>query len=74
MSLCRIVLVPLLVLCVSPSPLRPLIPAPTIPIVLVLAVGLTNGYLGTLAMIMAPTFARQEHKELTGEMGIVNVT
>ena len=69
MSVCRLVLVPLLVFCVSPSPLHPLLPAPVIPIVLVLIVGLTTGYLGTLAMIMAPASALQEQKELTGKGG-----
>ena len=71
MSVCRIPLVPLLVLCVSPSPLHPLLPAPVIPVVVVLVVGLTTGYLGTLAMIMAPASALQEQKELTGGIGKV---
>ena len=56
-------------LCVSPSPLHPILPAPIVPVVLVLVVGLTTGYLGTLAMIMAPASALQEQKELTGGDG-----
>ena len=68
MSACRILLIPLLVLCVSPSPPDPLLPAPAIPVVLVLVVGLSTGYVGTLAMIMAPASTTKEQKELTGGM------
>ena len=67
-SVGRYLLIPLLVLCVSPSPSQPLLPFPFIwAIVLILIVGFTNGYFGTLSMVLAPKMVKNEHREIVGE-------
>ena len=67
-SVGRYLLIPLLVLCVSPSPSQPLLPFPFIwAIVLILIVGFTTGYFGTLPMVLAPKMVDSEHREIVGE-------
>ena len=68
-SLGRYLLVPLLILCVSPSPAHPILPFPLIwAVLLVMIVGVSTGYFGTLPMIMAPKEVESEHRELAGEI------
>ena len=65
----RLVLVPLLLLCVSPSPSQSVIPNPFwAAVVLVSLVGLTNGYLGTVAMVRGPKLVNGKHQELAGQL------
>ena len=69
-SVGRYLLIPLLVLCVSPSPSQPLLPLPSnfiLAIVLILIVGFTTGYFGTLPMVLAPKMVDSEHREIVGE-------
>ena len=67
-SLSRFVLVPLLLLCVAPSPTYPILPSPFwVSIVLVSIVGLSTGYFGTVPMVLAPTLVPHNLRELTGE-------
>ena len=69
-SVGRYLLIPLLVLCVSPSPSQPVLPLPSnfiVALVLILIVGLTTGYFGTLPTVLAPKMVPSEHREIVGE-------
>jgi solute carrier family 29 (equilibrative nucleoside transporter) protein 4 len=66
-SLARILLVPLFLLCVVPSPTYPVINHPLwLAAVLSAMLGATNGYIGTLGMQYAPQMVDNNQKELTG--------
>ena len=67
-SVSRYLLIPLLLLCVSPSPSHPLLPFPFIwALVLTLIFGFTNGFLGTLPMVLALKTVKSEDMEILGE-------
>ena len=54
LTLGRIILVPLLMLCATPR-IQPVLAGDGWPIVLSLALGLSNGYFGSVPMILAPS-------------------
>lgn len=65
LSLARVVLVPLLALCALPGP-RTSALDDVWAMFLSLALGLSNGVLGSVPMIVAPSKVPHHHKELTG--------
>ncbi|KAL1129115.1 hypothetical protein AAG570_013646 [Ranatra chinensis] len=67
LTLSRVVIVPLLVLCATPRG-APVIPGETKPLMLSLILGLTNGLAGSMPMIQAPSRVSEEHRELTGNI------
>lgn len=66
MSLARIILVPLMLMCAAPRH-SPLIPMESWAFIISATLGLTNGIFGSVPMILAPTKVAEEHKELAGE-------
>ena len=68
-SLCRIPLVPLIIMCVSPSPLHPLLGENAVvwAALFTLLLGLSNGYLGSLPLIVVSAHVKDDRdKELAG--------
>lgn len=63
----RAVLIPLLVLCATPRG-SPIIPGEGYPLLFSLLLGLTNGLVGSVPMIQAPSRISEEHRELTGQL------
>ena len=66
LTMCRIVLVPLLMLCAAPRD-KPVIRGEGLPILFSLLLGISNGYFGSVPMILAPSRVPDEYKELTGK-------
>ncbi|CAM1318640.1 SLC29A4 (predicted) [Pycnogonum litorale] len=66
-SVARVVLIPLLVMCATPRG-NPLIPGEGWAMVFSLVLGLSNGILGSVPMIVAPSGVQDEHKEITGNI------
>lgn len=69
-SAARVVLVPLVVLCVSPSPAHPVLSRNTVVWAMLFSVllGLSNGYFGSLPLInLSPEVKQEEDKELAGK-------
>ena len=59
---------PLMVLSVAPSPTHPVMPYPLIwAAILILIVGATTGYFGTIPMVLAPKLVDSEHREIAGK-------
>ena len=68
-SILRFLLVPLLILCVTPSPTNPIFSPPfnlVVSSITVTVLAGTNGYFGTLGMQYAPNIVSNDQKELTG--------
>jgi len=68
-SILRIILIPLLLLCVSPSPANPVLSHGVLAaaVVFTFALGLSNGYFGSLPMInVSQQVENPRHKELAG--------
>ncbi|XP_065340802.1 equilibrative nucleoside transporter 4 [Cloeon dipterum] len=63
----RFLLIPLLLLCAAPRH-APLIPGDGLPIFFSGLLGLTNGVIGSVPMIQAPSKVPEEFKELTGNI------
>ncbi|GLH09664.1 Equilibrative nucleoside transporter 4 [Gryllus bimaculatus] len=63
----RAILVPLLLLCATPRG-SPLIPGEGYPLLFSLLLGVTNGLVGSIPMIQAPSKVPEEHRELTGNI------
>nr|CAD7461806.1 unnamed protein product [Timema tahoe] len=61
----RTLLIPLLLLCATPRG-HPLIPREGYPMLFSLLLGVTNGLVGSVPMILAPSRVPEEHRELTG--------
>ncbi|CAH1796333.1 unnamed protein product [Owenia fusiformis] len=66
-SLCRVALIPLMMLCATPRN-SPVLEAEFWPIFLSLLLGLSNGYFGSVPMILASTKVSDEQKELSGNI------
>ncbi|KAK3891418.1 hypothetical protein Pcinc_004717 [Petrolisthes cinctipes] len=66
-SVARVLLVPLMMLCAAPRQ-SPIVPGEMTPFLLSGLLGLTNGVLGSVPMILAPTKVQDEHRELTGNI------
>ena len=65
-TLFRIVLIPLLMLCAAPRG-APIISMEPWPVSLSAVLGVSNGYFGSVPMILAPGKIPDHQKELTGE-------
>ena len=65
-SLSRILLVPLMVLCAAPR-YAPLIPGEFSAFVLSALLGVTNGVFGSVPMILAPSKVNEAQKEMAGK-------
>lgn len=68
---CRILLIPLLLLCAMPRG-RPFIPGEGYPMFFSMILGLTNGLIGSIPMIQAPSKVSEENRELTGDLENLN--
>ncbi|XP_071550430.1 equilibrative nucleoside transporter 4 [Panulirus ornatus] len=66
-SLVRVLFVPLMMLCAGPRT-SPVIPGEATPLILSALLGISNGVLGSVPMILAPTKVQDEHRELTGNI------
>jgi solute carrier family 29 (equilibrative nucleoside transporter) protein 4 len=69
----RTLLVPLLLLCATPRG-DPLIPGEGYPMLFSLLLGVTNGLIGSVPMIQAPSRVSEEHRELTGNHSVVSAS
>ncbi|KAG5885213.1 hypothetical protein JTB14_012236 [Gonioctena quinquepunctata] len=66
-SVARLIMIPLMVMCVAPRA-HPIFSAEITAFTFSLFLGLTNGILGSVPMIQAPTKVDDRHRELTGNM------
>ena len=66
-TLGRLLFVPLLMLCAAPRS-APVFRDASWPLVFSLLLGITNGYFGSVPMILAPSRVPDAHKELTGDV------
>ena len=66
-SLSRVILVPLLVLCAAPHN-SPIIQDELIPVGLTGLLGLSNGFFGSLPMIIGPSTVKHSSRELAGNL------
>lgn len=64
-SVFRLIMIPLMLMCAAPRS-NPLISAEIVPFTFALILGLTNGILGSVPMIQAPSKVDDRHRELTG--------
>lgn len=61
----RLALIPLILLCTIPRA-DPVLSQEIFPFLLVLTLGITNGVLGSVPIIQAPSKVEDYHRELTG--------
>ncbi|XP_076434974.1 equilibrative nucleoside transporter 4-like isoform X2 [Babylonia areolata] len=66
-TFCRVLCVPLLMFCATPRR-YPVIPGEAWPIVFSLILGLTNGYFGSVPIILAPSHVPDEQREICGNI------
>lgn len=66
-SAVRLIMIPLMLLCAMPRS-KPVISTEIFPFVFALILGLSNGVLGSVPMIQAPSKVEDRHRELTGNM------
>ena len=66
LTCCRVLFVPLFMLCVTPRG-RPLVRGEFWPFLFSILLGISNGYFGSVPMIIAPGKVPDENKELAGE-------
>ncbi|XP_066250775.1 equilibrative nucleoside transporter 4 isoform X1 [Euwallacea similis] len=66
-SIMRLILIPLMIMCVAPRR-SPKFSAEITAFIYSIILGLTNGILGSVPMIQAPTKVDDRHRELTGNM------
>nr|CAI5827488.1 unnamed protein product [Callosobruchus analis] len=66
-SVARLIMIPLMIMCVAPRA-HPTFSAEITAFTFSLFLGLTNGILGSVPMIQAPTKVDDRHRELTGNM------
>ena len=64
-SVARAILIPLFLLCAIPRR-SPILAGEGYPLLFSLLLGLTNGIVGSVPMIQAPSKVPEEHRELTG--------
>lgn len=64
-SVARAILIPLFLLCAIPRR-SPILSGEGYPLLFSLLLGLTNGIVGSVPMIQAPSKVPEEHRELTG--------
>lgn len=63
----RIIIIPMMMLCAVPR-LHPIIPGEAIPLLTSALLGVTNGIVGSVPMILAPTKVPDELREITGNI------
>ncbi|ORY25751.1 nucleoside transporter-domain-containing protein [Naematelia encephala] len=73
LSLSRTLFIPLLLICNTPNTNSPIINSDTLFFLIILFFGITNGYIGSLAMILAPSPAlnprvAEEEKDVAGSL------
>ncbi|KAL8609050.1 hypothetical protein ACOMHN_059863 [Nucella lapillus] len=66
-TFCRVLCVPLLMFCATPRR-HPVIPGEAWPIVFSLLLGLSNGYFGSVPIILAPSHVPDEQREICGNI------
>jgi solute carrier family 29 (equilibrative nucleoside transporter) protein 4 len=66
-SLSRLILIPLMMICAAPRD-HPLVTGEFWPVCLSACLGLSNGYFGSVPMILAPSRVPDHQKELTGNI------
>ncbi|WAR18509.1 S29A3-like protein, partial [Mya arenaria] len=67
LSVMRVVFIPLIMFCNAQPRHDPVIfNSDAFPVIFIMLLGLTNGYLGTLAMMYGPSMVMAEHAEMTG--------
>ncbi|XP_018577817.1 equilibrative nucleoside transporter 4 [Anoplophora glabripennis] len=66
-SVARLIMIPLMIMCVAPRA-NPIFSAEITAFTFSIFLGLTNGVLGSVPMIQAPTKVEDRHRELTGNM------
>ncbi|XP_071492507.1 LOW QUALITY PROTEIN: equilibrative nucleoside transporter 4-like [Diadema antillarum] len=70
-SCARFIIVPLVVICVAPRA-HPALAHPFWPVLFSALLGISNGYFGSVPMILAPGKVPEEHKELAGNVMTVS--
>ncbi|GLV40804.1 Equilibrative nucleoside transporter 3 [Carabus blaptoides fortunei] len=65
-SIARFVFIPLVLLCTAPR-VHPFFSSEKFPLLFCLLLGLSNGVLGSVPMIQAPSRVPENHRELTGK-------
>lgn len=65
-SIIRLIMIPLLLLCVVPRE-SPIFHEEFLAFAFALTLGLSNGILGSVPMILAPSKVDERHRELTGK-------
>ncbi|XP_015109665.1 equilibrative nucleoside transporter 4 [Diachasma alloeum] len=72
-SVARVVLIPLFLLCAIPRQ-NPILAGEGYPLLFSWLLGLTNGIVGSVPMIQAPSKVPEEHRELTGNIMTLSYT
>lgn len=72
-SVARAILIPLFLLCAIPRK-SPILSGEGYPLLFSLLLGLTNGIVGSVPMIQAPSKVPEEHRELTGNIMTLSYT
>lgn len=65
-SVARLIMIPLMLMCAAPRA-GPILSAEVFPFSFALILGLSNGVLGSVPMIQAPSKVDDRHRELTGK-------
>lgn len=65
-SVARLIMIPLMIMCVAPRS-NPIFSAEVTAFLFSIFLGLSNGVLGSVPMIQAPTKVDDRHRELTGQ-------
>ena len=66
-SYARTILIPLFLMCAIPR-YSPILSNELFPVILSVFLGITNGIVGSVPMVQAPTKVAEENRELAGEL------
>lgn len=66
-SVARLIMIPLMLMCATPRS-SPILASEVFPFSFALILGLSNGVLGSVPMIQAPSKVDDRHRELTGRL------
>lgn len=72
-SVARVILIPMFLLCAIPRE-NPILAGEGYPVLFSWLLGLTNGIVGSVPMIQAPSKVPEEHRELTGNIMTLSYT
>lgn len=64
-SVARLIMIPLMIMCVTPKP-DPIFQSEVTAFAFALILGFSNGILGSVPMIQAPSKVEERYRELTG--------